>query len=378
MIMDVSYNYKAILITITIYGDSMSHTLTLKAFFFNRKTDYLPYYKNFTLTLAEDATAKMILAEIKAKNEDFSYPELNLVFKINDLVVEEDTLVSNIVEKLGTSLQIDPVNSYRSNNGLIINNDDFMKSYALLAPYASSEDKAYYKTLYALHYASETENFDREYIGDAILVLAHKMITDGSEHKEAILEAITSVHSGLMDCEYENNLFEEQDHTETINTLKDMLNNSNDEHPSLLDMIKSLFNTSETEDTTPAISSKKPAITIENLLEKQVAYYAGNNQNSSVQQTIDRLNMTSVTFPRSHKLSGVSILNTSKTLALTKAGITLLDAFDAGAEVLIVEDIASYTMFRDHFTAIENVIGRKMIGLELISSVDFIAQMDAI
>ncbi len=37
---------------------TMSHKLTIKAFFFNAKTDYLPYYKNFSITMDADATVK--------------------------------------------------------------------------------------------------------------------------------------------------------------------------------------------------------------------------------------------------------------------------------------------------------------------------------
>ena len=156
----------------------MSQTLNIRAFFFNAKTDYLPYYKNFTLTVDADATAKDMLALIQEQNSDFSYPKQKLIMKINSLVVEAKEPISNIVEKLGTELLIEPANSYRSNNGLRINDDDFMASYALLEPYATEADLKYYKTLYALHYASETENFDREYIGDAILLLAAKMIEE--------------------------------------------------------------------------------------------------------------------------------------------------------------------------------------------------------
>ena len=72
---------------------------------------------------------------------------------------------------------------------------------------ATEEDKAYYESLYALHYASETFKFSHDYIGDAVLMLAHKMIENGSEHKEAILEAISDKYDGLAACEYENNLF---------------------------------------------------------------------------------------------------------------------------------------------------------------------------
>jgi len=359
----------------------MSHTLLTKAFFFNAKTDYLPYYKQFTITLDDNAIAKDILKAIQVKNENFSFPELNLVFKINDLVVDEDTKVSDIVDKLGTKLIIDPVNSYRSNNGLIINNNDFMQSFELLAPYATPENKTYYKTLYALHYASESEKFDHEYVGDALLLLAHKMITEGNTYKTEILHAITSTNSGLYDCEYENNLFYEEDYTPIIENLKAMTKNDDSAHtPSLLDMIKSKFfkNKQDIEslEKTNTITDK----TIDNLEEKNIAYNAGitKERKKLISQMIIDIGAKEINTKRVHKLSGLSLLKENKNLAYKKAGATLLDAYDSGAEVLIIEDTETYNMIEMHFSEIENTIGRKIIGLEIISSNDFIAQSSTI
>lgn len=355
----------------------MSQSLQIRAFFFNAKTDYLPYYKNFTISVAKDATAKAILEAIQTQNENFAYPELNLVFKINDLVVEEDTPIATIVAKLGTSLTIDPVNSYRSNNGLIINNHDFMKSFDLLAPYATESDKKYYKTLYALHYASETEKFERDYIGDAILILAHKMISDGNEHKTEILNAISSVHSGLLDCEYENNLFHAKEYEADISALKDMVkNDDNSEYPSLLDMIKNRLGIKNPQKA--EISDTRTAKTIDNLSQMKLAYNAGTSSNRTFLEVLKTLDIELVNTKRTHKLSGLSLIADNKTLALTKAGATILDAFDAGAEVLIVEDTATYEMMEANFSAIENTIGRKIIGFELICADDFMTQLNSI
>jgi len=357
----------------------MSQKLQVKAFFFNAKTDYLPYYKYFNLTLADEAIAKDILIAISKQNWDFSYPQLNLVFKINNLVVEENISVANIIKKLGTELTIDPVNSYRSTNGLIINNDDFMKSFELLAPFASEANKAHYKTLYALHYASETEKFDREYIGDAVLILAHKMISEGNENKEEILTAITSAHSGLLDCEYENNLFNAQDHTSAIDELKTMVSyNRDDEHPSLLDMIKGRFNIKKIEQ--PTEIPKKETKTIENIAQKQIAYYSGTSQEESnvISQIILDIGTKEVLLTRANKLSGQTLIENNKTLAFKKAGATLLDAFDAGAEILVVKDVNTLDMFNTHHKAIEKTLGREIIGLELLSSEDFITQASSI
>ncbi len=354
----------------------MSNKLEIRAFFFNAKTDYLPYYKNFNITMEDDATAKELLIEIQTANENFSFPKQKLVMKINGLVVEAKQSIASIVEKLGTSLQIDPVKAYRSNDGLKINDTDFMASYALLEPYTSEADLKYYKTLYALHYASETENFDHAYIGDAILLLAHKMIKEGSEHTEAILEAITSVDSGLMDCEYENNLFKAQDHTETINALKAMA--KPEPEPSLCSQLIARFTKKEQEETKAPAPVTRKSITIEDLEEKQVAHYAGLASHDEMHVLIGKMGLKGIHFPRAHKLSGLALLDDNKDLAFKKAGTTLLDAFDAGAEVLVVEDVDVLDMFLENFSSIEKIIGRKMIGLELMSTEDFMAQVSTV
>ena len=351
----------------------MQPILELKAFFFNAQTDYLPYYKQFSIELAEDMKAKDLLALIQGQNENFTYPEENLVFKINDLVVDGDQSMSEVVERLGTSLQIDSVNNYRSSNGLIINDSDFMQSYEILAPFASDEDLEYYKTLYALHYASETENFDRTYIGDAILVLAHKLISEGSEQKEEILEAITSPYSSLLDCEYENNLFNAQDHTAAIDELKIMVKPAQADTPSFMDTLAARFTKKK-----DALLKKEEvaAVTLEG---KQIAYYAGavTGNTESINEKIIQSDSKVVAFSRANKLSGLSLLEDNAQLAYTKAATTLLDALDSGAQVLIVEEQELYDMFKNNFENIEKTIGRD-IDLALISAEDFLAQTTSV
>lgn len=350
----------------------MSHKLEIRAFFFNAKTDYLPYYKNFNISVDADASVKEVLAEIQAINENFSYPKQKLFMKINGLVVEAKQSVASLVERLGNSWQIDPVSSYRSMNGLKINDDDFMQSYALLEPYATEEDLKYYKTLYALHYASETEKFDHGYIGDAILLLAFKMIAEGSEHAEAILDAITSVHSGLLDCEYENNLFNAQDHSAAINELKAMA--KPEALPSLCERLMARFSKKQKE----AATTKRTAEIIEELESKQVAHYFGKTSHAAMHQLINDKGMKGIHFSRADRLCGLGILEDNKELAFKKAGAILLDAYDSGAEVMVVEDPAALAMFKKHFSAIEKTVGRTIPGLELISSEDFVAQVNAV
>jgi len=336
----------------------MQHSLEVRAFFFNAKTDYLPYYKNFTMTLQAGDTVEAILAEIKKQNDNFAYPTEKLIFKINDLMVEGAETVGAVVTKLGTALQVDPALSYRSNHCLIINDADFMEKYALLSAYASEEDKAYYESLYTLHYASETFKFSHDYIGDALLLLAHRMLTNGSEHKEAILEAISDPYDGLAACEYENNLFNRAFHTKEIQELNEMF--SRPSNNSFLDKVTEKF-------------SQKALYSFEkkSIEGVQVACYAGDSGLlDEIQEKITVNGGKVIDFLRATKLAGNSLLGKQDNLAYLKAATTLLAALDNGAELLVIAKRSELDMFTKHFASIQKRIGRE-IPLPLISYKDF-------
>ena len=157
-----------------------------------------------------------------------------------------------------------------------------------------------------------------------------------------------------------------------------MVKNDDNEHPTLLDMIKSRF-CKEKEEKVPA-KPKRTVKTIETLEEKRIAYYAGiENTNANViSQMLLDIGATETALPRKNKLCGLSILADNKTLAFKKAGAIFLEAYDAGAEVLIVENEACYEMMESNFSKIENVLGRKLIGLELILAEDFVTQISKV
>jgi len=344
----------------------MSHTLAIKAFFFNAKTDYLPYYKNFKITLDTNAKAEDLLASIKIQNTDFHYPTEKLLIKINGYIVEGSQSITSLIEVLGTTLSIDPSNGYRAKHGLEIDDKDFMHSFKHLAPYSSDKDLAYYESLYALHYASETEKYAHDYIGDAILVLAHKMISEGNPHKEAILKALTLPDTGLLSCEYENTLFASKGYAKEIEALKAMLHEEKD-IPSLCQKLKNRF----------CKEKVHKAKTISHLEDKNIAYHSGVNTSNKerISKMLSDSDIKEIYFSRYTKRLGESMLRSDRNLALKKAGTTLLDAYDRGAEVLIIEDKASYKMCVKHFKSIEKIMGREMIGLELLFVEDFILQL---
>lgn len=328
--------------------------LQVRAFFFNSATDYLPYYKNFYIAIDKGATLLDVLNRIKTQNPDFSFPNSNIILKVNEQVTTAETLVTDIVDAMGTELQIDPATSYRSNNGLILNDDDFMQSFELLAPYASEEDKAYYETLYTTHYASETSNYNRQYIGDAILLLADRMINNVSEHKEAILEAISDEFDGIRCCEYENNVFKGEDHSATISRLKNMI---------------------ELKDTTSkcekiSFRKKNHKVELESLEGQNIALYVGDKNSSDViektKEKVKNAGANFITFTMATKLAGQTLMETNFEIAHTKAGKMLLDALDSGADILICAKSADLNIFRKAIVPCERIVGRD-IELKIVS-----------
>ena len=328
--------------------------LQVRAFFFNAATDYLPYYKNFSIPIDKGASLLDVLTRIKTQNPDFSFPNKNIILKVNDKVTTAETCVTTVVEAMGESIQIDPATSYRSNNGLILNDDDFMENFKLLEPYTTEEDRAFYETLYVTHYASETTNYNRQYIGDALLLLASKMITDGNENKEAILTAISDEFDGIRCCEYENNVLNGEDHTETIEQLKKMIELK--DTASVCD--KMIFN------------KQDHTIESETVEGENIALYLGDNNSSeiieSVKKQIQNGGAKFIPFEMATKRAGQSLMTTHFEMAHAKAGKMLLNALDSGADILVCAKDADVETFQTAINSCTRSVGRD-IELKIIS-----------
>jgi len=319
-------------------------TLSIRAFFFNARTDYLPYYKHFTLKVEEGSAIKEILPMLQQQNRDFHYPTVKLYFRVNGLVLDGDQTVKEVTDRLGTTLQIDPISAYRSTHGLEINDADFEASFALLAPYASAEDRAYYETLYPLHYASETFGYNNRYIGDAILLLAARMIEGGNPHKREILDAVASHHEGLWECEYENNLFHTQAHAQTIEGLKSMAKGAPDSYR-------------------PLFARRYKEAEITSLEGRAAAFYAGSDEMSqgiigSTLEQIERKGAKAVRFDKACRLAGQTLIKTHPKMAYLKMGSMLLDALDSGADTLVVSSEEDAVLFQRSIGYCEKVTQR--------------------
>jgi succinate dehydrogenase/fumarate reductase-like Fe-S protein len=344
--------------------------LNVKAFFFNAKTDYLPYYKSFSFNIDEDNNLliKDILPMIKEQNFMFSYPDKDLLFRVNNLIVTGEEKLARVIEKLGTDLTIDPPSKYRSVNGLIIDNHDFIHKYRRIfsCTYAKKESLAYYIELYPQHYASETFEYNKEYVGDAILILAKKMIEDNSQCKDEVLEAINDEFNGINQCEYENNVFDGKDYSEDIEWLREELK----KYQMLKDGSRSNCHKLRSYCRKRARKNMK----VDSLSGKNIAFYVGyNNPNrdclAQTYSTIEKIgNYIPVTM--SEKSAGQTLIDRSQSLAYKKAGKLMLEALDEGAEVLLFDRDEDYKLFGSIMADVEREVGRP-ISLSLLSMGEF-------
>jgi len=344
--------------------------LTIKAFFFNAKTDYLPYYKNFSFTIEEKNSLiiKDILVMIKKQNPFFSYSDIDLLFKVNNQVVRGGEKLSRIIEKLGTNLTIDPVSTYRSVNGLIIDNHDFIHKYRRLfsCAYAKKECLSYYMDLYPQHYASETFEYNKNYIGDAILILAKKMIEYNSKCKDEVLNAINDEYNGINQCEYQNNVFDGKDYYSDIEWLREELKKYKKVKNSSRSICSKL--------RSYCLNKKRKTIKIDTLNGKNIAFYTGyNNTNTKdlmkTYTTIIKIGKY-IPFSMSKRTAGQTLIDINPSMAYKKAGKLLLEAFDSGAEVLVFARDEDYDLFSSIIANVEIEVGRP-ISLALISMSEF-------
>ncbi len=187
----------------------MEIKLVLGVFRFNSKTDYLPYYKKVVIKIDMEKTVADLLAVIKDDEKVFEYPmDKNAAIKINGKALFTSEKLSNIVESFGKELQLDPLNSKRATNDLLMNYDDFKNRFDVLDAFVDASDIKLFKSYIREHYSSAIINLEEDYLGDALFAFAYDMIQKYPERKSQILDSICAQDIGIwLHVNISNKLF---------------------------------------------------------------------------------------------------------------------------------------------------------------------------
>ncbi len=357
----------------------MSVKLDTRTFFFNAKTDFLAYYKNHTIKIDESKKVKDLLLEIQALEPIFEFKKTNTQLQINGVSVKGTLAISKAVELFGTSLTIEPISTFRAIKDLVINEDDFIAKHEVLAEFADEDDFKYYKTLISDYYASVSLSHNQDYLGDSMFVYADHLIEKYPAKKEEILQAIDS-SNGIWLYEKECNQYPLNDNATKINALKAEFpaQSVKGYTPDLMEYYDKAeqalcthFSVQKDEDC--ALETIVDNITIDKVTAElkhsfedfHVAFYEGSFEcenlsevQSEAEKLLTAIGAKIVKFGGSDSADGFDIVSGNSAIAYKKAGNIALDAYDRGAEILVVDSKESHFMMDQKVKQCECETGR--------------------
>ncbi|MEW6551012.1 MAG: DUF5644 domain-containing protein [Campylobacterota bacterium] len=322
--------------------------LYIELFHFDKNTDYLPYYKKYTLKVNEQTTVNDILEEIYAK-EPFGIDKSKTInVKINNLYTNASANVYELIEQVGKDWKIEPISTYRATKDFIIDNSDYISKIVPFKSYLNYSQKQNYVDNYELfYYASNTLNFNRDYIGDHALYIAYDLIKENPAIKNDILNIICNEHNGISyHTSLENRVYKYCEAKEN--------------------KIRELFEIAKVEYKAP----KYLDINDMNIFQKfdnfNIAVYM---PTSSTKQLIQKSGAKYIDIATAYNDIAVCNLKTNPKFSLKLAGEFLLDAMDNNADLVIVAD-EFLSIFDGMQREIENAVGRE-IRMPILTKTEF-------
>lgn len=339
--------------------------LELRIFRFDKQKDYEAYYKPYVYNNYENfATLYDLLLQVQ--NDDIYFD-----FEKNDksyIVVNKEFLPLNtpldiLVKKYDFNLIIEPLSTKRSVKDLIINKDDFLEKFKYLAPFASEEDKKLYEKYDYLYYSSEILDFLPEYMGDAVFYLASKMIEKYPEKKIEILKTLADKEKGIFyHLESKNEILET-----TIKNLQNEILNLG-----LFDKNILHFDLPKTNAFDNEIKELKEIK--HNFKDFNIAFYGFN----ACDTLKSKLKAKFISYENSTKNNGFSLLNLNPTLSYKMAADIVLDAYDSGADFMVVKEEKDFYLFDTCAKKLMQTSGREFEDFYILSHFEFLALIEGI
>jgi hypothetical protein len=360
----------------------MSVKLDTRTFFFNADTDFLAYYKNHQIQIDESKKVKDLLEEIQKLEPIFEFPKKSIQLVINGISIKGTLSIEKAVELFGTSWTIEPISTFRAIKDLVIDDGDFIQKHEILAEFAKEdEDFKYYKTLKAIYYASSGLDYSQDYMGDSMFIYAHYLIRKYPLKRKAILKAIDKPE-GIWMFEKECTMYPASKNMDEVDALKARfpvvgIKGYTDEttryYNKAENVLVSHFGVQKDEDC--ALETILDNITLDRVVDElkhpfenfSVAFYAGSFECENVaevqkeaEKLLTAIGAKVVKFANSDVADGFDVVAKNKTIGYKKAGNIALDAYDSGAEILVVDNRESHFMMDQCVKKCESAVGREI------------------
>ena len=324
--------------------------LEISLFRFDYKSDYLPYYTKHFIKVEEEKILLDILNTLN-KNEPFSYEakeEANIV--VNGQFLDCSISCQELVENFGKDLIIEPISIRRSCNDFIINEDDFTSKLELFEELLSNEDREKYASYKKYFYASHTLAFEKEYIGDAALLLADDLIQKDGSNKKAVLKILKDHETGAQfHTSLENRVYNlDSEITKKIENIRELLTLVKDADSQNLAKTKINF------------PKEKESCEIKHdFKDFNIAYYAQQPCEDTL-KFIDSLAAYKVTQKHGNDDLAKKTFHINSEFTFKLASKVILEAFDQSADFLVVDNANDFYIFDNYQDEMSKVSGREV------------------
>ena len=330
----------------------MNVKLEIKLFHFDAKSDYLAYYTNNKISIDDDLKITDLLIKLESSNPRFSFKKSSIMLQINGISLKGTLKIKDIVKLFGVKLTIEPISTYRAIKDLDIDDGDFLEKYSTLEEFGDEKDFKYYKSLKREYYASNTLKYNRDYYGDSMFAYASYLIEKYPEHESKILSLIDT-DDGIRLYEFEDNIYPTTNTKQIVEALKEKLpkkevSGFNKQSMAYCELAKEIVD----KDITP---QKIEAELKNSFKDFKLAYYGMDRTNELL---ILATGADIINFEKQDKPNGFDILSHDKSIAYKKAGEIALDAYDCGAEILVVDSDKTHFMIDQCVKKCESAVGR--------------------
>jgi succinate dehydrogenase/fumarate reductase-like Fe-S protein len=342
--------------------------IRVELFRFDSKTDYLPYYTKHRLVYSEEDTVNDLLAKIN-ETDPFGY-RVNGNLKFNELYINAKENVAKMVARCGDEVQINPMSEFRAQKDLIIDRSDFIQKMSLIERYLGAEEIiAYRKSAELVYYASNTLNYNKDYIGDHVLLIAADLIEKDFSLRNEIISLLCNDENGLWYHTSIANRVLDKTHEAKIQKVIYLALESTKPRSKIAKKLAGFCSKNSIKDfeTSTTASASSIAQSFDGF---NIAAYHGVGQ-SQLKELVSASQASYIQIPSEREDLGSHSVLADEKFSFMIAGDILMQAKDNNADFVLVKNETTKVFFDANQKKMEKLTGREL-GMSIVSQEQFV------
>ncbi|MDR2152232.1 MAG: DUF5644 domain-containing protein [Helicobacteraceae bacterium] len=323
-----------------------------RIFRFNAKRDYLNVYQPFVFHANAESTLLDLLEAFK-QSDPLCFMRLDKIdgVRANGLGAKLSAPLRAIAPK-GAEIVIEPLISDRAVLDLECDKRDFEDKFGVLEEFCDKDDRDYYNEFYIAYAVSPMRSLNSEYLGEALFMLADRLIGKNPPNVETIIKRISRAESGIFCFAGLNGVLLEGANRiiKTIERLWD-LGVSMGFAPKNVSSAK--FVAIETRDSS-SFEGKKIAISLD------CGAFGGAANIDDYERALKANGAKVLRLKNPWRFSGASAENVLPSAAIQAAKDLLLEAEDLGADTLVCAAIEARDFLNKNRRLVAEVAGRQI------------------